>query len=783
MRAIWITQCLQNDFVRLLEPYEPLPNSLHVGYGESLRLLGENPAEGPLGSAMDWAYGEAAENLALVHIRDWHSDSEALQAEHLKHFGPHCLAGTRGAEFVFRHHSERQAVHIVDASGLNDFKGTNLHAVLTGLGLQSAQSGASDLPKIRVGLAGVWTEAKVYLIAYELLTRYLNIDLTVCSALCASSSRHMHFTFLQQLKDILGVRVFASVADFTNYLAGSAPQLGAVLNSRLNMAKLHFSSPVQLADDDRQLLLYLFRDSQTADLKVLDGGFSGNAVMRASSHDHHGHQQVPVVVKIGRRDLIARERMSFEQIQEVMGNNAPSIVDFAEAGDRGGIKYRYAAMKEGSVHCLQDIIEAMLQDNAADEQSFRRVQEILEQVFRQQLGKLYEAASLEKMSVFDYWEFSPRWADSVDLKVQAIVAAAAKGSFGDLNSASLGDFYRKELQSLPGLFQEAHYCSFVHGDLNGKNILIDSQSNVWIIDFFNCHRGHVIRDLAKFENDILFIFMKLATEMEFAEARQVVDRLLSWGDLGRPMDDTAFDSSATPHVIKTWRLLCYLRSLYARLVQSDRSPFQLHVAQLRYAVHTLGFDECSPLQKQLALYTSLKLVERILAEASRKRSLQIDWFPDAYGGLIGLTILPGRKDWNRNLSLDISSMQHDGVRRVLCLVSPDEFHRYGVPTLLQEYEQAGFQVLHEPVVDGGVPNQDQLQRICDWLSEAAGLGQKTAIHCVGGLGRSGLIAASWLRLVHGLSTADAIALVRRVRSPRAVETRAQEAFIKALAPQ
>lgn|GEM_PF-406714 len=781
MRAIWITQCLQNDFVRLLEPFEPLPNSLHVGYSEALRLLGEKPAEGPLGVALDWAYAEPEEKLALVHIRDWHSPEAAAQSEHLKHFGPHCLAGSEGAEFVFKHRPQRAAVHIVQANGLNDFQETDLHEVLESLGLRTALSQDKTLPKIRVGIAGVWTEAKVYFLAYELLTRYANIDLCVCSALCASSSRQMHFTFLQQMKDILGVRIFASVSDFTNYLTGSAPGLAIAANSRLDMTKFQFVSPVNLSEDDRHLLLYLFRDSQAATFKVLDGGFSGNAVLRASSRDHHGHQQVPVVVKLGKRDLIARERMSFEQIQEVLGNNAPSIVDFAESGQRGGIKYRYAAMKEGSVRCVQDLIEAVLLDDSADEQAFLDVQGILDQVFDQQLGKLYEAATLEKMPLFDYWEFSPRWANSVDQAVQAISAAAAPDSFGKLDPRSLGTFYRHELPSLSSLFQEAHYCSFVHGDLNGKNILIDSQANVWIIDFFNCHRGHVIRDLVKFENDIIFIFMKIAGRAELTLAKRLIDQLLAWADLGRPMQAAAFDPGKYGIFAKTWRLLCHVRSKYARLVQADRSPMQLQVAQLRYAVHTLGFDECTQLQKELALYASLKLVESILAEASRKRSLQIDWFPAELGASVGLTILPGRKDWNRDLALDIASMRQAGASRVLCLITPDEFTRYGVPTLLQQYQSAGLKAMHEPIVDGGVPNNSQLQRIRDWLTEAEKQGEKTVIHCVGGLGRSGLIAAAWLCLRHNLRADDAIATVRRVRSPRAVETQAQEAFIGALA--
>ena len=44
MSALLFTQCLQNDFVKPIGRFEPLPNRLHVGYAEALRLMGEDPA-------------------------------------------------------------------------------------------------------------------------------------------------------------------------------------------------------------------------------------------------------------------------------------------------------------------------------------------------------------------------------------------------------------------------------------------------------------------------------------------------------------------------------------------------------------------------------------------------------------------------------------------------------------------------------------------------------------------------------------------------------------------
>src|SRR5437868_1979361 len=95
--AILVTQCLQNDFVQLLDKYDPLPNLLHVGYDESRRLLGERADEGPVSAVVDWAYQTPESELAIVHIRDWHDPADERQKDHLQQFGPHCLKNTRGA--------------------------------------------------------------------------------------------------------------------------------------------------------------------------------------------------------------------------------------------------------------------------------------------------------------------------------------------------------------------------------------------------------------------------------------------------------------------------------------------------------------------------------------------------------------------------------------------------------------------------------------------------------------------------------------------------------------
>jgi protein-tyrosine phosphatase/nicotinamidase-related amidase len=758
LRALLISECLQNDFVRPIGRYDRLPNLLHVGHEEAHRLIGEDPSEGPLAQAMRWVYAQPAEELGLIQIRDWHDAEDPAQASHLGQFGPHCLRGTPGAELAFPEpDAARGRATIVDALTLNDFQGTELASHLD-------PHAASPL---RVGLIGVWTEAKVSFLAYELATRYPRFQLAVCSALTASSSRARHFLALDQLERLLGVRVHDSLGQFLEFLGGRPAALPLHgFSAKHPELSLQGGS---LAPDDTRLVRHLFRGCREVKLRSLDGGFSGNLVLGSESVDLLGHREVPHVVKIGPRDPIARERTAFERVQAVLGNNAPAVTDFADAGERGAIKYRYASLG-GFATTFQKLYQGGLEPVG--------VERILRLVFEEQLGRLYAAASFERCDLLDYYGFRPEWAPRVRARVEALAPCPLLGP-GGRELPPLALFYEHELEALESRPPDYCFFSYLHGDLNGANIIVDGQQNVWLIDFFHTHRGHVLRDLIKLENDLLYIFTPLATEAELEEATRLAELLLSVEDLAAPLPAPRAYDLRLPALCRAHQTILLLRSFYPALVRHDRDPLQLLIGQLRYAAHTLSFDESTPLQRRFALYTATRCAEELGRRVRRTGPLRVDWLDRerTAPGRVGVTILPGRRDTGRSLPADLEALRGQGVSHVLCLLAPDELARYGVESLLSEYAAAGFGLHHLPILDGGVPTPEELTRALGWIEAALAGGGGVLIHCVGGLGRSGTVAACWLRS-RGASAEDAIAEVRRVRTPRAIETAEQEAFVR-----
>jgi atypical dual specificity phosphatase len=87
--------------------------------------------------------------------------------------------------------------------------------------------------------------------------------------------------------------------------------------------------------------------------------------------------------------------------------------------------------------------------------------------------------------------------------------------------------------------------------------------------------------------------------------------------------------------------------------------------------------------------------------------------------------------------------------------------------------------LHLPVPDFTAPTQAQLAEAVDFADGVLAGGGAVAIHCAGGLGRTGTVAAAWL-VRRGRSADDAIREVRR-RRPGSVETDEQEDAVRAFA--
>ena len=93
----------------------------------------------------------------------------------------------------------------------------------------------------------------------------------------------------------------------------------------------------------------------------------------------------------------------------------------------------------------------------------------------------------------------------------------------------------------------------------------------------------------------------------------------------------------------------------------------------------------------------------------------------------------------------------------------------------------GIAYLHQPIPDFGVPTEEDIEHILEFINSQQELNPKKPIliHCTAGNGRTGTILASLVKIFDKVNSSEAIAQIRKV-NPLAIETEEQEEFIRNL---
>jgi hypothetical protein len=160
-------------------------------------------------------------------------------------------------------------------------------------------------------------------------------------------------------------------------------------------------------------------------------------------------------------------------------------------------------------------------------------------------------------------------------------------------------------------------------------------------------------------------------------------------------------------------------------------------------------------------------------------------------GRIGICLCPGKQaasltglGWERDLAADLDAISHWRADAVITLIEAQEFHVLRVPQLGAAVRARGIAWHHLPIADFRAPDA---RFETAWAQRGPALlaqlqaGGRLLVHCRGGLGRAGTVAARML--VELDVPADlAMARVRRAR-PGAIETPEQVRYIQALARQ
>ncbi len=129
-----------------------------------------------------------------------------------------------------------------------------------------------------------------------------------------------------------------------------------------------------------------------------------------------------------------------------------------------------------------------------------------------------------------------------------------------------------------------------------------------------------------------------------------------------------------------------------------------------------------------------------------------------------------------HLCRDIDAYQMLGVGTVVSMLAKDEAAMLGLADEAVECQRVGISFISCPIADFGLPDPSIYDALTDQIADMVRDGQKVAVHCRAGIGRSGMVTAGTL-IALGYDAEKAIAKVAHARGVSIPDTVEQGKFI------
>ncbi len=154
-----------------------------------------------------------------------------------------------------------------------------------------------------------------------------------------------------------------------------------------------------------------------------------------------------------------------------------------------------------------------------------------------------------------------------------------------------------------------------------------------------------------------------------------------------------------------------------------------------------------------------------------------------------MTFAPGMKAgtthggwrWERDLGADMRELKEEYETDVLVSVMEEhEYHSYEIPNLYEKDEIEGIEILRFAIRDMGIPEESESERYRAFVKDVVDRlrhEKNVVVHCRGGLGRTGTVAACVLVALGSHPANEAIDAVREAREGT-IQTDEQEDFVR-----
>jgi anti-anti-sigma factor len=379
----------------------------------------------------------------------------------------------------------------------------------------------------------------------------------------------------------------------------------ALANGNDRRIRVETPAGTDFCDEWRIIVSRIYSDASRVELTPLSGGFMSKT-FRVAAFDRQGRQQIPTVIKIGSIELTQREIDAYHICAEkFILNNSTTIMGSARCGQWAGLRYNFVGVAgpDSRIVWMEDEYRT---------RPIADVVRLLDRLYTDILNPWYGQPLRE--IVFPYRDHDPS-----NLFHNLLADAEREHGISvdapTLLCPELGrelpnpyHFYKYEYSRRRDQSFKWH-TGITHGDMNLKNVLVDENDNLFVIDFSEAKARNIVADFARLEPIVTFELTRVEDEQSLRPMTEFLAGLMSVRSLQKTPRFAYAGND--PMVEKAYHTVCRLRSYAdsATNFENDLRPYLL--ALLQWTLPVVSYLQFPILRKRLALYSAALIVERL----------------------------------------------------------------------------------------------------------------------------------------------------------------------------
>jgi hypothetical protein len=383
-----------------------------------------------------------------------------------------------------------------------------------------------------------------------------------------------------------------------------------VVNLEVSGIRIKWGDPLhnRIALELDDLLCRLFYQAESIMIRPLSAGRSGTGVLRVRPFypDKGGGREV--VVKFGDFRQIEKEHDNFKKyVQPFLGSGLNTdVLDVRRTARLGGIIY--SLLGTGAKQVVDFGI--FYRRN-----SISKIKGAIDRLFKDTCGDWY--ANRGHLQLLDLTTDYQNWFSNISGKLETALSKQLKSVQGkqklQFQSLNNNRTFTNPLLVTSGLsLAYPTYTCFTHGDFNQYNLLVDSNANIWLIDFQQTSPSHILRDVATLDSVIRFQLL-MSEEATLEERLLMEEALCSIDHFSQVKLLAAKFSKPNKPLMKAYAIVLHLRSIAHRLVEQNLADdmSEYYVASLYIAMNTIRFSSLEQVQREHALLSASLLADRL----------------------------------------------------------------------------------------------------------------------------------------------------------------------------